>query len=121
MKFDQTNEHVVTKLQDLQPNDKIKGMDNNKNLVNNCEIVSVSKIGIGTVYGNYTRDHYILSDDNENSGDLTQHGDGELSPEGKQTFVYQMLSSCPLNVDESGKKVRHFSAMFIAHCVCRCG
>lgn len=49
MKFDQTNEHVVTKLQDLQPNDKIKGMDNNKNLVNNCEIVSVSKIGIGTV------------------------------------------------------------------------
>lgn len=97
------NVETVMQLQDLQVSDHIKGIDEDKNPAGNCEVAVLSKIGRGVVYGNYTRDHYNLDDADK---DLVQHGEIGLAPEGDVTDVYQVLSSCPLTLDESGKKVR---------------
>lgn len=97
------NVETVVQLQDLQVNDHIKGIDEDKNPADNCEVAVLANIGLGVVYGNYTRDHYNLDDAN---GDLVQHGYIGLAPEGDETAVFQVLSSCPLTLDESGKKVR---------------
>ena len=87
-------------LQDLQVGDRIVGLDATKSEVDDCEVVSVSNQGGATVYQNYTADHYVVSEDDANY--LQQHGKGGLE-EGEPTTVYQVLSSCPVVRDESGK------------------
>merc|ERR1711957_1081065 len=74
------------------------GTDENMNHADECEVVSVSSKGNSTVFGNYTENHYIL---NSGAADITVHGNqGDESTE----QVFQILSSCPLVTDESGKR-----------------
>lgn len=88
---------TVTELQNLQVGDVIKGLDATKSPSDECEVVSVSSQGSSVVHGNYTNDHYVLHED----GDLKEHGSVGESQEAE---VFQVLSSCPLALDESGKK-----------------
>ena len=89
----------IKELQHLEVGDTIKGVNENKIEVDDCEVVSVSIQGNGTVFGNYTSDHYVLSADDNDT--VVAHGeDGEE----ENVEVFQVLSSCPINVDESGKK-----------------
>ena len=89
----------IKELQHLEVGDTIKGVNENKIEVDDCEVVSVSTQGNATVFGNYTSDHYVLSADDNDT--VVAHGeDGEE----ENVEVFQVLSSCPINVDESGKK-----------------
>ena len=61
-----------------------------------CTVEAVGSFGTGEVYGNYTQGHYVL---NSNSGDVAAHGTKQaMSIQEK----YDVLTSCPLGVDETG-------------------
>ena len=62
-----------------------------------CIVEAVGSFGFGSLYGNYTSDHFMY---NPESGEIEMHGEkGEKTYEEK----YDILTSCPLGVDESGK------------------
>lgn len=87
----------VKKLIELEVGDKIKGF-NDMLQPAVCNVEAMGKFGHGVLYGNYTKDHFVF---NPNSGQIEQHGEsGEETKEDK----YEILTSCPLGVDESGKR-----------------
>lgn len=91
---------TITRLDNLQVGDTIHGLDKNKSKNKACEIVSLTSVGDRTVYGNYTEDHFILS--KEDPGTLVAHGEADQTEE--FTTVYQVLSTCPVVTDETGKE-----------------
>ena len=92
-------EYKIKQLQDLQVGDHIIGMSTDKSKSDECEVVSVSSKGGSLVYGNYTSDHYMLT---KSYDKLEVHG--EAGEEGQYSNVFQVLSSCPIVTDESGKE-----------------
>lgn len=84
-------------LQDLQVGDKIQGWDEDKTVTDNCEVVSLTSKGTATVFEGYTSDHYVLSGNN-----VVTHG--ETGQEEQDVKVYQVLTSCPVVEDDTGKK-----------------
>eukprot|EP00571_Detonula_confervacea_P004301 CAMPEP_0172317898 /NCGR_PEP_ID=MMETSP1058-20130122/33198_1 /TAXON_ID=83371 /ORGANISM="Detonula confervacea, Strain CCMP 353" /LENGTH=497 /DNA_ID=CAMNT_0013032579 /DNA_START=60 /DNA_END=1553 /DNA_ORIENTATION=+ len=91
---------TVTRLDNLQVGDTIHGLDEFKSKNEACEIISLTSAGDRTVYGNYTDDHFILSE--EDPGTLVAHGEAGQTEE--FTTVYQVLSTCPVVTDETGKE-----------------
>lgn len=85
----------IKTLKSLRVGDMIEGLDSEKKKTL-CTIEAVGKFGHGTLYGNYTEDHFILD---PKSGDVIMHGaSGKVTIEDK----YDMITSCPLGMDESG-------------------
>lgn len=83
------------KIRDLIVGDEIQGLDENLKPAT-CTIQAVGHFGSGLVYGNYTKDHFIL----EKSGEVVlPHGTN-----GEEDVIdkYAVLTSCPVGVDESG-------------------
>ena len=58
---------------------------------------TTGEFGRGHVYGNYTNDHFIY---NKNSHTIQQHGSQSLEP--TEEDKYEIFTTCPLGVDESG-------------------
>jgi putative component of membrane protein insertase Oxa1/YidC/SpoIIIJ protein YidD len=88
-------EDQIVKVKDLKAGDLIRGLDESKAPAT-CTVEAVGSFGTGEVYGNYTQGHYIL---NSNSGDVAAHGmEQAMSIQEK----YDVLTSCPLGVDETG-------------------
>jgi len=94
-----TKQPTITRLDNLQVGDTIHGMDNNKAKNEECKVLSLTSSGNRTVYGNYTSDHYNLPQDGLNS--VVAHG--ETGETGEPVTVYQVLSTCPVVTDETGK------------------
>ena len=87
--------HSVTNLKNLKVGDTVEGLDKNQNKTY-CNVEAIGMFGRGTLYGNYTNDHYIF---NPKSGHIVMHGsNGPKTVEDK----YELLTSCPLGIDESG-------------------
>jgi len=89
----------VTRLTDLKVGDKIHGYDETMQL-STCSVEAIGEFGFGPLYGNYTDDHFIL---NSSTGMIEEHGSlpSDICTKGKK---YQILTDCPLGVDESGIK-----------------
>lgn len=87
----------IIKVKDLKIGDTILGLDENR-LPAECTVEAVGLFGYGTLYGNYTEDHFVLD---TGSDKVQMHGPvGDATAEDK----YELLTSCPVGVDESGKK-----------------
>jgi len=97
------NEHEekieVTKLLDLKVGDNIQGYDTTMQL-STCSVEAIGEFGFGPLYGNYTNGHYIL---NPSTGMIEEHGSLPSHVVTKEK-KYQILTDCPLGIDESGTK-----------------
>lgn len=93
-----TNDEVV-QLQTLQEGDLIRGFDVDMNPTE-CEVHAIGQFGVGKLYGNYTDDHYIF---NHITGNIEEHG---ITSSDQMTIEqkFEIFSSCPLLLDESGTK-----------------
>jgi hypothetical protein len=67
---------------------------------------AIGPYGNGTVYGNYTDDHYILNPD---ANVVLPNGDSSVSLE---VDKYSVLTSCPVGLDESGVGFTPFDSDF---------
>lgn len=86
---------TIVALRNAKEGDKVKGLDSKFNEAV-CDVVAIGYWGTGTLFGNYTEDHYVLDTFN---GTIVAHGQV-----GEETFgdKYVLLSTCPLVIDESG-------------------
>lgn len=88
-------EDRIVKVKNLQAGDAIRGFDEDRKPAT-CTVEAVGSFGSGPVYGNYTRGHYILKPDSDH---VVVHGtDQAITIQDK----YDVLTSCPLGVDETG-------------------
>lgn len=99
MKVTGTGNTETTQLQDLQVGDNIIGLNGDKSVVEDCEVISLTSKGNATVYDKYTSDHYIV--DGSGSTLVTQ---GEVGQQEDDVPVFQVLTSCPVVTDDSGKE-----------------
>lgn len=87
----------VTKLKELKKGDVIKGFGKDMES-KNCQVLAVGAFGRGELYGNYTSDHFIF---NPLNNAIEQHGKtDDVIVDDK----YEILTTCPLGVDEVGTK-----------------
>jgi len=92
---DGETKYSIKTLNTLQVGDVVEGLDAKKKS-SLCTVEAVGMFGRGTLYGNYTEDHFVLD---PASGNVVMHGAfGQNTTEDK----YELLTSCPLGVDESG-------------------
>lgn len=89
----------VTKLTDLKVGDKIQGFDHMMQ-PSTCTVEAIGEFGFGQLYGNYTDDHFIL---NPSTGMIEEHGASPSDVVTKEQ-KYEILTDCPLGIDESGTK-----------------
>jgi len=87
----------VTKLKELKKGDVIKGFGKDME-PKNCQVLAVGTFGRGELYGNYTSDHFIFNPLNDA---IEQHGKTDDAIEDDK---YEILTTCPLGVDEVGTK-----------------
>lgn len=92
-----SKEEAVVQVRDLDVGDTVRGYDKKMNPTS-CKVEAIGSFGEGTVYGNYTADHFVYNDDTKK---LQEHG--KVGTE-DLTDKYDMISDCPLIEDESGKK-----------------
>jgi len=99
------DEGQVTKLKDLKVGDTIQGFDETMEPAK-CKVEAIGTFGFGYLHGNYTQDHFIF---NPNTKMIQQHGvSDELTSEKR----YDILTDCPLGVDEAGTKFTPIDAAF---------
>jgi len=89
----------VTKLSDLKVGDNILGYDSMMQ-PSTCSVEAIGEFGFGPLYGNYTDGHYIF---NPSTGMIGEHGSLPSHVVTKEK-KYEILTDCPLGVDESGTK-----------------
>merc|ERR1739845_130069 len=82
-------------VKDLNIGDKIDGLDRNMSPAT-CSVEAVGYFGNGPVFGNYTKDHFILD-----ASSKTVHPSGN-NGERDEVEKYAVLTSCPVGLDESG-------------------
>lgn len=87
----------VTKLKQLKKGDVIKGFGKDMES-KDCQVVAVGTFGRGELYGNYTSDHFIFNPSNDA---IEQHG---ITDDAIVDDKYEILTTCPLGVDEVGTK-----------------
>lgn len=87
----------VTKLKELKKGDVIKGLGKEMES-KDCQVVAVGTFGRGELYGNYTSDHFIFNPSNDA---IEQHG---ITDDAIIDDKYEILTTCPLGVDEVGTK-----------------
>jgi hypothetical protein len=81
-------------IKELKVGDSIQGFDEEMR-PSACKVEAVGWFGYGEVYSNYTSDHFVLASD----GRISAHGStGEVAFDDR----FDVLTSCPLAVDESG-------------------
>jgi len=97
----------MTKIQDLEVGDKIKGLDSRKEEAV-CTVVSIIQSGLGKFYGNYTADHYVYNAKTRSM--ITHDRKGEITFDQQ----YDVITDCPLGVDESGVGFAGISKKFCA-------
>lgn len=91
----------VTKLTDLHVGDFIQGFDEQLQPTT-CKVEAIGQFGHGPLYGNYTDDHFIY---NPTTNMVEEHGvDGVLESDITTEDKYEILTDCPLGVDEAGTK-----------------
>jgi len=92
-----SREELVVQVRDLRIGDTVRGYDNELKPAL-CKVEAIGRFGTGTVYGNYTTDHFVY---NSGKKRLQEHG-----KVGTEDFIdkYDMISDCPLIEDESGKR-----------------
>jgi hypothetical protein len=84
----------TTLVKNLQVGDQIRGIGTSKT-PEWCNVLAIGSFGEGTLFGNYTKGHYILSAD---GNAVESHGEvGTATNETK----YSMMLNCPLALDES--------------------
>ena len=99
------DEGQVTKLKDLKVGDTIQGFDETMEPAK-CKVEAIGTFGFGYLHGNYTQDHFIF---NPSTKMIQQHGvSDELTSEKR----YDILTDCPLGVDEAGTKSTPIDAAF---------
>jgi len=93
-------------VRDLSIGDAIEGLDEEMDHVI-CSVEAVGDFGMGPVFGNYTRDHFILD---ASRGVVSPNG-----ADGEEQFVdkYAVLTSCPVGLDESGVGFTALDADFL--------
>ena len=87
----------VAKVVDLVPGDIVRGMDRNQDVVEDCKVLYVSDWGTGTLYGNYTNDHFLYD---YQTGSVREHGAVGTGKAGQQK--YTLMTTCPFVLDEVG-------------------
>ena len=88
-------ERTVTIVKELAVGDKIEGLDADKQPAL-CTVEAIGQFGHGTLYGNYTEDHFVLD---PATGNVMQHGAvGKRTVEDK----FEVMTSCPVGLDEAG-------------------
>jgi hypothetical protein len=92
-------------VRDLSIGDTIRGLDKDLNPAD-CLVQAIGPYGNGTVYGNYTDDHYIL---NPVANVVLPNGNSSVSSE---VDKYSVLTSCPVGLDESGVGFTPFDSDF---------
>ena len=103
--FTDGDKSQVTKLKELNEGDNIQGFDEKMEPMQ-CKVEAVGTFGFGYLYGNYTQGHFIF---NPNTKMIQQHGvSDELTSEKR----YDILTDCPLGVDEAGTKSTPIDAAF---------
>ena len=86
---------TVSIVKELAVGDTIEGLDADKQPAL-CTVEAIGQFGHGTLYGNYTEDHFVLD---PATGNVTQHGAvGNRTVEDK----YEVMTSCPVGLDEAG-------------------
>lgn len=90
-----TSTTVVTLVKHLQVGQSILGLDENGTQTV-CTVEAIGTFGVGTLYGNYTADHFIY---NATLGTVVSHG--PIGPISHHETKYEVLTSCPLGLDES--------------------
>jgi len=95
--FTDGDKSQVTKLKELNEGDNIQGFDEKMEPMQ-CKVEAVGTFGFGYLYGNYTQGHFIF---NPNTKMIQQHG---VSDEQTSEEKYDILTDCPLGVDEAGTK-----------------
>ena len=88
----------IIPLDEIPIGERIIGVNKEKEIVDECEVVSITNLGEGEVYGNYTADHYVLASGESN--ELSVYG---TAGEPRTATKHQILTTCPLAVDESGQ------------------
>jgi len=73
----------------------------------NCNVVAIGSNGVGSVYGNYTSQHFVRQDNRT----VSEHGE---NGERRTDSLFDVLLDCPFGVDEVGSQ---FSAMANYHAV----
>ena len=88
-------ERTVTTVKELAIGDTIEGLDAGKQPAL-CTVEAIGMFGHGPLYGNYTKDHFVLD---PATGNVVQHGAvGKRTVEDK----YEVMTSCPAGLDEAG-------------------
>lgn len=89
---------IVTKLKELKKGDFIQGYGKDMEYKKDCRVLTIGQFGRGELYGNYTSDHFIF---NPSDQVIEQHGD---SHDAVVDDKYEILTTCPLGVDEVGTR-----------------
>lgn len=64
-----------------------------------CTVTAIGESGFGTVYGNYTSNHFVLD---QAHGEVIKHGAiGKISADN----LFYVLLDCPFGLDETGVAV----------------
>jgi len=92
-----SEEETVVQVRNLGVGDTVRGYDSNLK-PGLCKVEAIGSFETGTVYGNYTADHFVY---NPKTNSLQEHG--EVGTE-ESMDIYDMISDCPLIEDESGKR-----------------
>lgn len=93
--FERGFERSVAIVKELAVGDTIEGLDADKRPAL-CTVEAIGQFGHGVLYGNYTKDHFVLD---PATGNVTQHGAvGSRTVEDK----YEVMTSCPVGLDEAG-------------------
>jgi len=96
-KKEDSEEETVVQVRNLGVGDTVRGYDSNLK-PGLCKVEAIGSFETGTVYGNYTADHFVY---NPKTNSLQEHG--EVGSK-KTIDIYDMISDCPLIEDESGKR-----------------
>ena len=100
-----SNPSLFKTVRNLSVGDTIRGLDKDLNPAD-CLVQAIGPYGNGTVYGNYTDDHYIL---NPAANVVLPNGNSSVSSE---VDKYSVLTSCPVGLDESGVGFTPFDSDF---------
>ena len=92
----QTSQYQVTPVRMLEVGNFIRGVDEDITVDSSCRVEAIGTFGFGPLYGNYTSDHFLYNPD---TGNVEINGDGGTKTEETK---YELLTSCPSVVDESG-------------------
>ena len=92
-----TPSFAVAKVVDLVPGDIVRGMDRNQQVVEDCKVLYVGDWGTGTLYGNYTSDHFLYD---YQTGIVREHGAVGTGKSGQRK--YTLMTTCPFVLDEVG-------------------